>query len=111
MGKKLSPRATIGNSTRKEINKKKHFPGPGKYSPHKDISECKHYYNKISMLGNKLDLSSKGLLGTESPGPIYNIMKSDRWTSRKGPEAKFGTGVKIDRTKEKYRENFIPGPG
>jgi hypothetical protein len=63
------------------------------------------------MLGNKLDLSSKGFIGAESPGPIYNIIKSDRFNSRKNPEVKFGTGVKIDRTKEKYRESFIPGPG
>jgi len=28
MGRKKSPRATIGNSTREEFNKKKGFPGP-----------------------------------------------------------------------------------
>jgi len=51
------------------------------------------------MLGNKLDLSSKGLPGMESPGPIYNTIKSNRFASKKNPDIKFGSGVKIDRTK------------
>ena len=51
------------------------------------------------MLGSKLDLSSKGLPGTEGPGPIYNIDKSNRFASKKNPAVKFGSGVKIDRTK------------
>jgi len=51
------------------------------------------------MLGNKLDLSNRGLTGSESPGPIYNIVKSNIFMSKKNPSAKFGSGAKIDRTK------------
>jgi len=99
MGRKKSPRATIGNSTRDELNKKKHFPGPANYSPHKDISDTKQYYQKISMLGRKLDLSGSGMLGADSPGPIYNTGKSRIFTSRQNPVIKFGSGPKIDNTK------------
>lgn len=56
-----SPRAIIGHSTRSEINKKRNFPGPANYSPHKDIIDATHFYNKISMLGcRKYDLSGRG---------------------------------------------------
>tara|TARA_B110000285_G_scaffold162694_1_gene181670 strand:- start:327 stop:692 length:366 start_codon:yes stop_codon:yes gene_type:complete len=82
MGRKKSPRATIGNSTREEFNKKKHFPGPANYSPHRDISDCKQYSQKIAMLGRKFDMSSKGKIGCDSPGPIYNTGKSTIFTSK-----------------------------
>lgn len=58
-------------SSREHLNKTVNWPGPANYSLSKDISDATPVYQKITMQGRYKDRSL-----SNSPGPIYDTMKS-----------------------------------
>jgi hypothetical protein len=104
MTKNHSPRTIFGNSSREYLNKTINWPGPANYTLVKDFAEQTHSYRKIAIRGRNRERSS-----SNSPGPIYDTIKSSEAIKQSFPKIKIGTGKKIDLGYNK--KTHYPGPG